>query len=316
MQKQKVVVVAGPTASGKTKLGIHLAKEFNGEIISADSMQIYKGFSVLSAKPTAEEQEGIPHHLIDFLPVTHTFSVADFVSLARQKIEEISKRNKLPMIVGGTGLYIDALLNNFDFEEGDRDDQIRQNLLQEAQKSENPKEYLFSLLQQKDPEYAKRVHPNNEVRVIRALEVMAQTGMTMTQYQEKVIQKEQKYESLKIYLTFSDREKLYNRINTRVDNMVGAGLIDEAKQVYESSEINQTAKAAIGYKELIPFFEGQASLDDALELLKQNTRRYAKRQLTWFRKDTTANWLYIDELGEKNLLLKAQELTKQFLHKD
>lgn len=316
MDKQKVVVIAGPTASGKTKLGVYLAKEFNGEIISADSMQIYKGFQILSAKPTEEEQEGIPHHLMDFLSVENKFSVADFVNLASEKIDEISSRGKLPIVVGGTGLYIDSLLKNFHFEEGEADENYRLQLLQKASKTNNPQEYLFSLLKEKDLDYSQKVHPNNQVKVVRALEVMKNTGMSMTEYQETVAKNEQKYKTLKIYLTYNDREKLYNRINERVEQMFDEGLLYEAKGVFESSTVNQTAKAAIGYKELIGYFEGAIHLQKAKEDIQQNTRRYAKRQLTWFRRSQDANWLAVDSLNSNDLLQKAKEYVTNFLEQE
>ena len=290
--KITVVAVLGPTASGKTELSVELAKAFNGEIVSADSMQIYKGMDIATAKPTAEEMKGVPHHLIGFLDKTEKFSVARYVELAKKAVSDISTRGRLPFIVGGTGLYADSLLNNIAFTDNSTDSAVRekyQKLLRE-----NGIEYLLNILKELDSEsYNRLCKEINSKRIIRALEFYEVTGKTITE-QIRESKKLSPYNSVKIGLTCRDREKLYDRINRRVDIMVENGLVKEAEEFF-SSKISETAVMAIGYKELLPYFNNEATLDECLEKLKMNTRRYAKRQLTWFRRDQDINWIYIDE---------------------
>ena len=289
----KVVSVVGPTASGKTKLSVELAKSFNGEIISADSMQIYKGMTIATAKPSVEEMQGIPHHLMDFLPPDSTYSVAMFTEDARRCIEDISGRGRLPMIVGGTGLYVDSLLNNIRFYDGARDEELTNKLWDEYNK--NGVEPLLTQLESVDPVSAQRLSAEqNPKRIIRALEFFYSTGSTITEQNEKSRLIPSPYKAIKIGLTFSDRQKLYDRINLRVDLMLRQGLLEEAKEVL-SSPLSSTSVKAIGYKELAPFINGEDSLDNCVEKLKRETRRYAKRQLTWFRRDKDIIWLYVDE---------------------
>ena len=299
--KPKVLAVAGPTASGKTWLGVELAKIYGGEVISADSMQIYKGMDIASAKPTAEEMQGIPHHLIDFLDRDVTFSVADYVKLANEKIEEVLSRGRLPIIVGGTGLYIDSLLENVKFSEGGSDEAYREELYGFARSEGN--EALHARLVQADAEAAESIHPNNLVRVVRALEVCHVTGKKFSELKAESRLAESPYNSMIFGLNYHDRQKLYDRINLRVDIMAENGLVNEARELWEQSGM-KTAANAIGYKELIPFFEKTMTLDECIDKIKQETRRYAKRQLTWFRKNERIEWLFLDEFTKKTEILE------------
>lgn len=296
MEKIKIAVIAGPTASGKTELGVEIAKTFNGEVVSADSMQIYKGMDIATAKPSPEETDGIPHHLIDFLERDKAFSVADYVELANKKISEIHKRGRLPVIVGGTGLYISSLIDNIQFPDIKSDPEIRKRLETEAAESGN--ESLFKRLEQWDPETAAELHPNNLVRVIRALEVYEITGRKLSEYKAESRLVKSPYESVIIGLNYNDRQKLYDRINRRVDIMVENGLIEESREIFESGKI-RTAANAIGYKELIPYFENETDLETCIDKIKRETRRYAKRQLTWFRKNAKIQWVMLDEFDNK-----------------
>ena len=296
MEKIKVVVVAGPTASGKTELGVEIAKAFDGEVVSADSMQIYKGMDIATAKPSSEEMQGIPHHLIDFLDRNTAFSVADFVELAGEKIRDIDSRGKLPVIVGGTGLYISSLIDNIKFPDIKSDPQIRKKIEDEI--SEKGKEAVFERLKAVDPETAAELHYNNTVRVIRALEVFEITGRKLSDFKEESRLIPSPYDAVIFGLNFADRQKLYDRINIRVDKMVQMGLVEEAREVFEAGEM-KTAANAIGFKELIPFFENKSDLVECIDKIKQETRRYAKRQLTWFRKNAKIQWILLDEFDNK-----------------
>ena len=309
--KRKLLTVVGPTASGKTKLAVELAKSFDGEVVSADSMQIYRKMSIATAKPTKEEMEGIPHHLVDFLPMDASFSVSDYVTLAREKIDEIHARRKLPILAGGTGLYIQAVTEHISFSEEERDDSLRERLYEEA-KADGGKA-LYERLRQIDPEAAQWIHPNNIIRVVRAIEIYETTGLTMTEQKKRSRQGESPYDVFLLGLNFKDRQKLYDRINLRVDLMVKQGLLEEAKEIL-SCENLKTAYNAIGYKELAPYFRGEASLEECLQKMKQESRRYAKRQLTWFRRDQRIHWLYPDELGNFDRVLQEAKLqTERFL---
>lgn len=303
-KKPFVLAVVGPTASGKTSLGIELAKKYDGEIISADSMQIYKGMDIASAKPSAEEMQGIPHHLIDFLERDASFSAADYVKLAKEKIDEVLGRGKLPIIVGGTGLYISSLLDNVKFSEGGSDENYRSELYAYAEGYGN--EALYERLREVDSEAAKAIHPNNLVRVIRALEVYHVTGRRFSELKAESRLEESLYDSLIIGLDYADRQVLYSRINLRVDEMVKAGLINEAKNLWQQSGM-KTAGNAIGYKELIPYFEQKMSLEECIDKIKQETRRYAKRQLTWFRKNERIQWIILDEFAKKTEISEKSE---------
>lgn len=296
--KKKILAVVGATASGKTDMAISLAKEFDGEIVSADSMQIYKGMDIATAKPSKEEMRGIPHHLIDFLERDVSFSVADYVKLANEKISDIISRGKLPIIAGGTGLYIDSLLNNVKFSETKKDEEYCKSLEKFAEINGNDE--LYKILAETDPESAVSIHPNNLVRVIRALEVYHTTGRKLSELKAESRLEESPYDSFIIGLDYSKRDILYDRINRRVDIMLERGLADEAGNLYLESGKMKTASNAIGYKELIPYFEHVQSFDECVDKIKQETRHYAKRQLTWFRKNQKINWFLLDKIDEKN----------------
>ena len=308
LSKPRVVAVGGPTASGKTALSVALARAFDGEIINADSMQIYKNLDVGTAKPSAEERQGIPHYLLDFLPPETPYSVADFTAAADPLIRDITARGRLPLVVGGTGLYITSLLNGVAFAPEKLDPTIRARL--QAQAEAEGSAALYAQLQAVDPDYAAQVHPNNLPRVIRALELFEATGRKMSEERVNARAAEPPYRALCLCLTCRDRAALYDRIGRRVDLMVENGVLDEARQVYDHRDSYRTAAQAIGYKEFFPYFEGTASLDDCTERLKQATRNYAKRQLTWFRRQNDAVWLYLDE---ENVVDYACALVRAFL---
>lgn len=302
--KPRVLAVAGPTASGKTWLGVQLAKIYDGEVISADSMQIYKGMDIASAKPTKEEMQGIPHHLIDFLDRDIIFSAADYVRLAKEKIAEVLSRGKLPIIVGGTGLYIDSLLENVKFSDGGSDEKYRKELYDFAGKEGN--EALYARLLEADPEAAETIHPNNLVRVVRALEVIYVTGRKFSELKKESRLVESPYDSLIIGLNFENRQNLYDRIDLRVDEMMKNGLLEEAEELWRQGSM-KTAANAIGFKEFIPFFENQMSVEACIDKIKQETRRYAKRQLTWFRKNQRIQWIILGEFDKKNEILEKSK---------
>lgn len=304
MGKPFVLAVCGPTASGKTWLGVELAKKYNGEVISADSIQIYKGMDIASAKPTKEEMQGIPHHLIDFLDRDIKFSVADYVELANEKIREVLGRGKLPVIVGGTGLYIDSLLDNVKFSESKGDEKYRELLYETARTQGN--HALYEQLLSADPVAAESIHENNLVRVVRALEVMHTTGRKFSELKVESRLVESPYDSLILGLNTADRSVLYDRINQRVDIMVRNGLVEEAKAIHQEDGI-KTAGNAIGYKELIPYFENTMPLEECIDKIKQETRRYAKRQLTWFRRNERIRWIIIEDFSQKCEILEKSE---------
>ena len=307
VMKTPLIVIVGPTASGKTYLSIEIAKKFNGEIISADSMQIYKGMDIATAKPTIEEMQGIPHYLVNFLNSDESFSVANYVVLAKEKIEEIRSRGKIPIIVGGTGLYINSLIDNIKFDDTSSDMKIRERLLKEANDKGN--KFLLDKLNEIDPETARQLHENNLTRIIRAIEVYELTGEKISTQKIKSRMEESPYNPCIIGLDCKDRQKLYDRINIRVDKMVKMGLVEEANKVFHNNKLS-TACQAIGHKELIPYFSGEETLEHCLYVLKQQTRRYAKRQLTWFRRDERINWIYVDENDfiEEKIINKAVKI--------
>ncbi len=308
--KIKAVFVVGPTASGKTGLGISIAKRFGGEVISADSMQIYKGIHIASAAPDEAEMQGVTHHLLEFLETDEQFSVADYVKKARECIKDIAARGKLPVIVGGTGLYISSLLDNTEYTDEQTDFSLREEL--ERQFEELGAEKMLQNLACFDPQSAARLHPNNRRRIIRAFEVYRLTGKTITEQNLLSHENESFIEPLSLGLTFSDRELLYDRINKRVDIMLENGLVEEARKSFQKAD-NKGAFQAIGHKELYGFFRGECSLEEAAALLKQQTRRYAKRQLTWFRRDSRINWLYPDN---EDVSSKAIKLVEEFLKEE
>ena len=303
--KPFVLAVAGPTASGKTWLGVELAKRFDGEVVSADSMQIYKGMDIASAKPTKEEMQGIPHHLIDLLDRSTVFSAADYVKLAGECINDILSRGKLPIVVGGTGLYIDSLLGNVTFSEVRTDPDYRRELTELAEREGN--EVLYDMLVKADPAAAESIHMNNVVRVVRALEVIHTSGRLFSELKAESRRIPPQWDSLMLGLNTSDRSVLYERIDRRVDDMVSRGLVEEAREIWlrDSSEGGfRTAANAIGIKELYPYFEGVAGLEECLDRIRQESRRYAKRQLTWFRRNEYIHWIIFDNFSQKNEILK------------
>ena len=306
----KTIFIVGPTASGKTALSIEIAKKFGGEIISADSMQIYKGIHIASAAPDEEEKSGIEHHLIEFLNLNQSFSVAEYVDLARNKIKEIAEKGKIPIVVGGTGLYISSLLDNTEFTSEETDYNLRAEL--EERFDTVGAENMLKELAEFDPQSAERLHPNNRRRIIRAFEVYKLTGKTITEQNELSHKNEGFIEPLVIGINYSEREKLYERIGLRVDIMLKNGLLEEAETTFNDAN-GKGAFQAIGHKELYGYFDGSVTLEEATELLKQQTRRYAKRQITWFKRDERINWIYADicEDAVKTALLLTEEFLKE-----
>ena len=304
MEKTKIICVVGATASGKTDLAVKLAKAVDGEIISADSMQVYKNMPIATAVATKEEQDGVPHHLVEFLDTDQTFSVADFVERAKVLIDEITARGRVPIVAGGTGLFVDSLVKNISFSQVGSNAEIRNEL------AEKSNEELFEKLVELDPKSAENIHLNNRKRVIRALE-LCMSGTSKTEQNENSMLIDSPYDALYIGIGYQDRQKLYDRINKRVDLMLEAGLENEARQMLDKQGL--TARQAIGHKELQPYIDGNITLDEAVEGLKRETRRYAKRQLTWFRRNENINWLYADEMSRDELVEKAVDLAKNHL---
>lgn len=280
---------------GKTALSIEIAKQIDGEIISADSMQIYKEMNIGSAKPTTEEMQGIKHYLLDFVSPKERYSVADYKKQATKAIEEILKKGKTPIIVGGTGLYIDALIYNIDYPEIEFDETYRKQLEKRVEKE--GLSLLYEEATKIDEEAMKRISPNDQKRILRVLEVYHQTGKTKTQQELMSRQKEVPYD-YHVYALTRPREQLYDRINKRVDIMIEQGLVEEVRKILETYQEYPTAMQALGYKEIKEYIEGNASKEQAIETIKQETRRYAKRQLTWFRKNKQTKWLDANEKEE------------------
>lgn len=283
MKKQPLVVLTGPTAVGKTELSISLAKQINGEIISADSMQVYTKMDIGTAKIKKEEMDGVKHYLIDVLDPSEDFNVVRFQTMAKQAMEEIYAKGKIPIVVGGTGFYIQALLNNINFDDNDADTSYREEL--EALVKEKGAEYLHNMLREVDEKSAEAIHMNNSKRVIRALEFYHQTGKRMSEHNEEESKKESAYNSAYFVLN-CDRELLYNRINKRIDLMVEEGLLEEVQALKEEGYSRDlVSMQGLGYKEILAYLEGEISLDEAIYILKRDTRHFAKRQLTWFRRE-------------------------------
>lgn len=281
MEKIPVYAVVGPTASGKSAYAVHLAKELDGEVISGDSMQIYRGMDIGTAKASAAEQQGVPHHLLDVAEITEGFSAGRFMELAKEKIAEIHGRGKTPIICGGTGLYIELLLTGKQLSENTADEKLREELLQFANEQGN--EALHARLAELDPKSAENIHPNNVKRVVRALEIALTTGNTKSEADEKSREGENPYAPTIIRLTYGDREELYKKIDLRVRRMFEEGLENEVRTLWEKGlRETPTASQAIGYKEFYPYFDGEISLEQVEEDICRNTRRYAKRQETWF----------------------------------
>ncbi len=287
--KIPVIAVVGPTASGKSEFAVHLAEKYNGEIVSADSIQIYKQMNIGSAKPSEEEMKGIPHYLLGFLDISEEFSVADYVNLARTYIKDIYSRNKLPIICGGTGLYINSLIDNVQFEESNIDKSLREKLNKKAE-IEGIESLLAELKEFDAESYNRLAGTNNVRRIIRAIEIYRTTGITMTEQIKNSKNLPSPYDTKLIGLNFSNRSDLYTRINNRVDKMVEKGLVHEAEEILKMP-YSRTSMGAIGYKEFIPYFNGELSLDCCIEKIKINTRHYAKRQITWFKRDERIKWI-------------------------
>lgn len=302
MEEYKIplVAVVGPTASGKTKLGVEIAKRFDGEIVSCDSMQIYEGLNISTAKPTEEEKEGIPHHLIGFASSDRIFSVSDYCRIAKETVADIHSRGRLPVLVGGTGLYYSSLVDNIEFIDEETDLDYRNHLKSRAEKEGAGA--ILEELRAVDPETAAKLHSNNLGRIIRALEIYHATGRTKTEQDRLSRLRPSPYRLTAIGLDCKNRDYLYERINRRVDIMLSAGLVDEARSFFEGNP-SGTAVQAIGCKELLPYFEGAETLENCVENIKMQTRRYAKRQLTWFRRDERIRFFYIDEYADSSALI-------------
>lgn len=299
----KVIVIAGPTASGKTGLSIEVAKQLNTEIVSADSMQIYRGMDVGTAKITPEEMSGVVHHMIDIVSVEENYNVSQYVTDAKSCVDAILQQGKIPVIAGGTGLYINSLVYGYDLAPIPSDDSIREELTRLYE--EKGGEYLHRELQKIDPKTAQRLHPNNARRLIRALEVYRISGTTISEQEERTKNAPRPYD-VHFFVLDTDREVLYDRINRRVDIMLENGLLEEVKHLLEQGvPRHNTAMQAIGYKEMVEYLDGYLSFSEAVEKIKQESRRYAKRQLTWFRRNEGAIWL--------EATLTKEELAKEIL---
>lgn len=295
---EKVIAVCGPTASGKTSLAVRLARMLNGEVVSMDSMQIYRRMSIGTAAPTEQEMQMIPHHMIGIAEPFDTFSCADYAARAEACIHEITERGKLPVLCGGTGLYLDSLLRVSAFSEAEGSAEVREAL--HALAESDGEKALHARLAAVDPDAAAAIHPNNVRRVIRALEIYQTTGVTKTEWDRRSLALAPKFEAKVIVLDFLKRELLYDRIDRRVDIMLEDGLEEEVRALYDDGLLDgrYVAAQAIGYKEFVPYFRGECTLADAADQVRLSSRRYAKRQLTWFRRYTDALWLYPDADGE------------------
>ena len=311
--KAKILAVVGPTASGKSALAIELAKHFNGEIICCDSMQIYKQMNIGTAKPDEEELNSAVHHLFDFADPKVSFSCADYIPLAQGVVEDILSRGKLPIFCGGTGLYLDRFLSGAEFESTEVDEDFRREMNDFALEFGN--EALHQKLREIDPKSADEIHPNNVKRVIRALEIYKTSGRTKSEIDSESKAFESKYDCLQIGIKYENRDVLYDRINLRVDKMMQAGLLEETKELLEAGvfEANATAAQAIGYKELLSYFNNEKNLISAVEDLKMATRRYAKRQMTWFSAHGNVNWLVADGKNLSELCYEAEQIIKEFI---
>ncbi len=301
--KEPIIAIVGPTASGKTRLSVELAAHLGAEIISFDSMQIYRGMDIGTAKPTVEERRGIPHHMIDILDPREDFSVSRFVEEADGILQDILSRGKAVVLVGGTGLYIDSLMKGLEFAPFPQSG-VREELTRIAQ--EQGIEVLMERLRAVDPESAERIHPSNQKRVIRALEVYLESGKTMTQHNLETQEKPPKYDPLWIGLDYVNREALYTRINRRVDLMLEQGLLEELKGLLaQGIPEYATSMQAIGYKELLSSIRGESTPEEAVDLLKQASRRYAKRQRTWFRRNPKVHWLMLEDEPDFNEVFQS-----------
>lgn len=306
--KRPLIILAGPTAVGKTALSIRLAQEINAEIISADSMQVYRHMDIGSAKIRPEEMKGVPHHLVDVLEPEEEFNVVRFQQMAETAMEEIHAKGKIPLVVGGTGFYIQAILYDIDFTENDGDMEYRRSLERIAE--EKGGEYLHMLLKEADPESASQIHPNNIKRMIRALEFHRQTGGKISEHNEKERAKESPYNYAYFVLT-DERSRLYERIDRRVDVMMEEGLLDEVRSLKERGvKRGSTAMQGLGYKEIFAYLEGEYPLDEAVRIIKRDTRHFAKRQLTWFKREKDVVW------ADKSVIGQSEDTIMEYMMKE
>ena len=302
-EKKPLIILTGPTAAGKTSLSIELAKSIGGEIISADSMQVYKKMDIGTAKIRPEEMQGVPHYLIDELDPSEEFNVVSFVEKSKEAMKKIYAAGHIPIVVGGTGFYIQALLYDIDFSQHEEKESYRKELEQLA--IEKGKEYLYEILKKKDPEYAQLVHFNNVKKVIRALEYYKETGQKLSEHNKEQRQKESPY-NFAYFVLYHDRDILYDRINQRVDSMMEQGLLFEVKKLVEEGYTkNLVSMQGLGYKEFFDYFDGRMTLEETVEKIKRDTRHFAKRQLTWFRREKEVIWLNKKEYEQENELLDS-----------
>lgn len=305
MNKPKVIVICGPTASGKTALSIELAKKINGEIVSADSMQIYKDMTIGTAKPTPEEMQGIQHYLIDCISPEHRYSVAEYKKDAENAIEKILKKGKIPIVVGGTGLYVDSLIYGIEYTETKIDQNYRKEL--EKLVEEKGLEYVYNKAKEIDPEAVQKISKNDKKRILRILEIYKETGKTKTQQEIESRKNEVKYD-YKVFAINMERQILYNRINKRVDIMIQNGLIEEVQNLLKKYKQFPTAMQGLGYKEVVQYLNKEYTKEEMIENIKMQTRRYAKRQLTWFRKNKQTIWLDGTNEIQNNINIILEEI--------
>lgn len=304
-KKDLLVAIVGPTAVGKSEVAIEIAQKIGSEIVSADSMQIYRYMDIGTAKPTIEERELVPHHMIDIVYPDEEFSAADFQKRAKSCIKSIYQNDKIPLVVGGTGFYINALCYDYTFSPAGKDENLREHLKKEAE--EKGADYLYNQLVQIDPEAAAKIHPNNLRRIIRALEVCKTTGKPFSYYVKMTKMGKSPYDLLIFGLTMS-RDELYRRINKRVVSMIEKGFIDEVEKLLEMGyDKNLKSMQGLGYRQVIQYLEGRLTLDEAIDLIARDTRRYAKRQYTWFLRDQNIIWLDILEQGKEKIAAKIIE---------
>ena len=302
MKKIPLIVLMGPTASGKTAMAVQICKKYGGEVVTADSMQVYKYMDIGTAKPTADEMQGIKHHMIDLVLPTENYSLADYVTCAKKVIEDIHSRGKIPVLAGGTGLYIDTLTDNVELSQGDKDEALREELTLLAK--EKGEDKLFEILRGVDPESCETIHKNNVKRVIRAIEFFKTTGIKQSEHIKNTV-RNSPYDMVKLCLSW-DREILYERINKRVDIMFDMGLAEEVEKVRAMGvDSSCTSMQGIGYKEAFPYLDGMLSLEETKDIIKQGTRRYAKRQITWFKREQNTHFVPAEFSAIDEILVKT-----------
>ena len=306
--KPKVIIIGGPTASGKSNLALELAQEIDGEIISCDSMQVYMEMDIGTAKPTKEDMQKVKHYMIDIVKPNESFNVVQYINMVKPIIQDVLKRNKVPILVGGTGLYVESLINNIEFVESENDYEYRKEL--EEFSKENGNEMLYDKLLSIDPEFANSIHVNDTKRIIRGLEVYHKTGNTMTYYNKKSREKESPY-TFYLFGIIEDREKLYERINKRIDIMLEVGLIQEVENIYKKYNDFPTAIQGLGYKEVVSYLNNEYSYEEMVEKLKMETRRYAKRQLTWFRRYKDMVWLDKEKMTTEDMIKQIKDIVEK-----